>query len=273
MRFLGFRLFAPLASFGDVAVGERRPSLTAPTRSMVLGLLGACLGVRRDDAEGQAELERSLGVATRTDAPGRLLVDYHTAQAPDGTRLKEWARREGRPPGTRREELSANFDRKGELVPLDTKLSSREYRCDAAFAVCVWVKAPEARWSLEDLVRHLRAPVFVPYAGRKGAPLALPFEPTLIEAAHPVAALRDLRFRLDDTLRPVLAGERERVYRWEQEWPGLTPARTETRRDRIGSRARWQFLPREEHVCSEPLAEPTDSAEGTDVPQSDRAGA
>ncbi|MBI5510180.1 MAG: type I-E CRISPR-associated protein Cas5/CasD [Deltaproteobacteria bacterium] len=265
MHFVGFRLYAPLASFGDVAVGERRPSLTAPTRSMILGLVAGCLGIRRDQADEQAELERALGVATRTDAPGALLVDYHTAQAPDETRRKAFRKRQGVPIATRREELSATFDKDGTPHALDTQLSQRQYRTDAIFAVCVWLKHGDGPWTVESLAEALRRPVFTPYAGRKAAPLALPFEPALVEADSPVAALRQLRFSLDAHCADRLArGSSERVYRWEGEWPGLTAERGEVRRDRVLSRTRWQFLTRDEHVLSE-----TTSEEASDVPESD----
>lgn len=252
MRFLGFRLYAPLCSFGDVAVGERRPSLAAPSRSMVLGLVGACLGVPRHDAEGQAELERSLGVATRTDAEGSLLVDYHTAQAPDGTRIKAFEKREGRSVATRLDEVSATFDKDGTHHGLDTQLSQRQYRVDAAFVVCVWLRDGTARWSLESIEEHLRRPHYAPFAGRKGAPVGLPFEPSIVEAEDPVSAMRAMHFELDGLLKPVSSKSPERIFRWEGDWQGLKTHRTEMRRDRVTSRARWQFHLREEHVLTEP---------------------
>lgn len=259
MRFLGFRLYAPLCSFGDVAVGGQRPSLSAPTRSMVLGLVGACLGISRHDVDGQDELERCLGIATRTDAEGSLLVDYHTAQAPDAARIKAFTKREGRPPSTRLDEVSATFDRDGVRCPLDTQLSQRQYRVDAAYAVCLWLRGSAARWSLETIVDHLRMPRYVPFAGRKGAAIALPFEPSIVDAEEPVAALRSLRFTLDAVIEtPVASKSRERTYRWEGEWQGLVPQRTDVRRDRVASRVRWQFLTRAEHVL-------TEAKEGADV--------
>jgi CRISPR system Cascade subunit CasD len=264
MRFLGFRLYAPLASFGDVAVGERRPSLTAPSRSMILGLVAACLGVRRDEADGQVELERALGVATRTDAPGTLLVDYQTAQSPDGPRRAAYLRRHGTPIATRRDEVRATFDKAGARHPLDTQLSQRQYRADAAFAICLWLRDDRSPWSLELLVDRLRQPRFVPFAGRKSAALALPFEPTLVDAANPVEALRALRFSLDGFVGKLPRASQEQVYRWEGVWPGLAHDRTEVRRDRVLSRARWQFLTRDEHVFTEPRIE-----EVTDVSESD----
>src|SRR5689334_9356211 len=86
--FLCFRLHGPLASWGDIAVGERRPSAPHVSRSAVLGLIAAALGIRRDDSDAWGELDRSVGFASRTDAPGELLVDYHTAQGPDEKLLR-----------------------------------------------------------------------------------------------------------------------------------------------------------------------------------------
>lgn len=264
MRFLCFRLFAPLASFGDVAVGERRPTLAAPTRSMVLGLVGACLGIRRDDVDGQAALAHDLGVATRTDAEGSLLVDYHTAQAPDEPRIKAYRRRWGRYPATRREELSCTVDAKGEPVELGTQLSQRQYRSDAAFAVALWLQREPAAWSLERIGEALETPGFVPYAGRRSAAIAMPFQPHLAEADDPVAALRDARFSLDEAigsiLRPKGRVPMQRIFRWEGDWQGLTPDRTEARRDQVVSKTRWQFIQRDENVLVERV-----ETEGTHV--------
>ena len=45
-ELLVFRLFGPLASWGEIAVGQVRPSAVRPTRSALLGLLaGGVVGV------------------------------------------------------------------------------------------------------------------------------------------------------------------------------------------------------------------------------------
>lgn len=248
--FLCLRLHGPLASWGDVAVGERRPSTPHPSRSAVLGILAAALGVRRDDAESWSELDRKLGFASRTDAPGHLLVDYHTAQGPDEKLLRAEAgaaKRAGRSwhrPATRRAELS--FPRRD----LSTMLSSRQYRVDAVWTIAVWARGEGAapRWSLEALADALRRPCLVPYLGRKSCPLDVPMEPQVVEAADPAAAMAAARFRTDDVLDPVRrAGEGKGSLQWEGEWSGLVPDRTVRRRDRVSSRARWQFAERDEH--------------------------
>ena len=60
MDFLVFQLQGPMAAWGDTAVGEFRPSLDAPGLSSLVGLLGAALGLRREDV-GQQQMGRGVG--------------------------------------------------------------------------------------------------------------------------------------------------------------------------------------------------------------------
>ena len=246
--FLCFRLHGPLAAWGDIAVGGSRPSTPHASRSAVLGLVAAALGLRREDGDACVELDRSFGFASRTDAPGALLVDYHTAQGPKEKLLRaeeraahkaklSWHR-----PATRRAELAyPRWD-------LATVLSSRQYRVDALYTVALWALDAAPRWSLEQLQAVLRAPHFVPYLGRKSCPLDLPMEPQLVDASDPVAALSRAKFNTDALVGPVLdRGRGSATVQWEGDWPGLAAAQTVRRRDRVLSRARWQFTERQEH--------------------------
>ena len=83
-RFLTFALVAPLASFGAIAVGERRSGWDRPSRSAVLGLVGACLGVEREDDAGQEALASSYAIALLCHSPGalarRLPYDFRSPQ-------------------------------------------------------------------------------------------------------------------------------------------------------------------------------------------------
>jgi CRISPR system Cascade subunit CasD len=247
--FLCFRLHGPLGSWGDIAVGERRPTTPHASRSAVLGIVAAALGIRREDGDALAELDHSLGFASRTDVPGELLVDFHTAQGPDEKLLRGEARvakRAGQPwhrPETRRAELA--FRRQA----LSTLLSSRQYRVDAVWTAAVWLR-PEAagRWPLAGVADALRRPRFVPYLGRKSCPLDVPMEPQVIDASDPVDAMARAVFHTGDLLGPVLSrGEGRATVHWEGTWDGLEPDETSRRRDRVTSRARWQFGEREEH--------------------------
>src|SRR5262245_9934555 len=78
-RFLLFTLAAPLASFGTVAVGERRPTWDRPSKSQIIGLVAGALGIERGDEDKQQILAAGLGYAVRVDDPGQLATDYHTA--------------------------------------------------------------------------------------------------------------------------------------------------------------------------------------------------
>ena len=165
MRFLLFTLYAPMGSFGEIAVGERRMSWARPGRSAVLGLVAAASGIERTDEDTHRNLEAGLWYAVRTDAPGRPFIDYHTAQTPKARRGRTFA--------TRREELESD--------DLNTVLSSREWRSDACFTVSLWPRVEDAV-DLDEMAGALRRPRFALYLGRKSAPLGLPLDPAVIEA-------------------------------------------------------------------------------------------
>lgn len=246
--FLCFRLHGPLASWGDIAVGERRPSTPHLSRSAVLGLVAGALGIRRDDADGWSELDRVIGFASRTDAPGELLIDFHTAQGPDEKLLRAQegaAKKAGvawHRPATRRAELAF---RRHEL---STLLSSRQYRADAVWTSALWIRAEGAAWSLEGIADALRRPCFVPYLGRKSCPLDVPMEPQIVDASDPAEAMSRATFHTDELLEAVFRNAAGKAtIQWEGAWPGLEPSQTLRRRDRVLSRARWQFTEREEH--------------------------
>jgi CRISPR system Cascade subunit CasD len=213
--------------------------------------VAAGLGIRRNDADAWAELDRTLGFASRTEAPGELLVDFHTAQGPDEKLLRadeRRARKAGEPwqrPATRRAELAYG------RADLSTLLSTRQYRVDALWTAALWLRGVRSPWSLEQLRDALLHPFFLPYLGRKSCPLDLPMEPQVVEAPDPVAGMAGAAFHTDDLLDPVLrSGAGKATVQWEGDWPGLVPAQTSRRRDRVLNRARWQFTEREEHQRS-----------------------
>ncbi|MDI4638810.1 MULTISPECIES: type I-E CRISPR-associated protein Cas5/CasD [Halomonadaceae] len=234
--YLVFRLYAPLASWGEAAVGETRPTATHPGRGAIIGLLGAALGIRRDDDAGQQALGESVRVAIKQRSPGTLLRDYHTAQVPS-TQNKVTYR-------TRRDELNA--PRK----VLNTILSSRDYRCDGLWTVAVWATA-SATISLEALEKALERPCFPLFLGRKSCPLAAPLAPRRVPA-------ETLRAALDSDFEPILPGERhllrlpdEVMYYWEGDAECLDGegqgAESSEVWDQPLNRRRWQFGPRVEY--------------------------
>lgn len=255
MHFLLFRLYGPMASWGDIAIGERRPSAAWPTKSAVLGLIAGALGLRRVDREGHEALRDGLGFACRVDAPGHLLEDFHTAEAPSGPSLRQYAKETGAPVATRREELLALRDKD------NPTLSYRQYRGDAAAVACVWRRTDSAP-ALETLRDALRRPVFAPSLGRRSCVPALPFAPRIDEAESAPAALRGAVLGDEQLLAPLLRAVEHVHLHWEGEGhsEGVAPLKTVRRRDVPLDRERWQFHDREEHMALIPG--PARKAEG-----------
>lgn len=235
--FLLATLYAPIASWGDITVGERRTSWDRPSRSAILGLIGAALGIDRQDQDGHDALDAGYGVAVRVDAPGRVMVDYQTAQTISQAEIKRSR------PRTRREMI-----RHGERQhKLETILSWREARVDAAYTLALWAR-DEARWPLPALAAALRTPVFPLYAGRKAHPLGWPMQPEVVEGRSVAEALAG---------RPPLGGDNRFLSLRPPTGPAsvscdldiavqhdLAGSRIEMRRDSAPNRTRWQFAER-----------------------------
>lgn len=263
--YLVFQLYGPLAAWGDIAVGETRPSSFAPAKSAVLGLVAAALGLRRPDTTRDEILRRQwearhvalaegYGMAVKLTQPGLPMTDYHTAQVPSsgsGRNKKVFA--------TRRDELTR--------LPrhdLNTILSRRDYRQDAYAAVALWARAG-APYSLDELRVKLLAPEFVLYLGRKPCPPALPLIPVTTSAESVEAALAGFSFAetanqiwADDsqTIKLMLEkmAETNPMLLWDVDAEtGLASEQTITRRDTSTSRHRWQFAVREERRAHLPI--------------------
>lgn len=227
-NYIVFRLYGPLVSWGDIAVGEYRPSFTHPSKSAIVGLIAAALGIRRDEEDRQQRLAESCYFAVRVDSMGTLLRDYHTTQVP--------SERKGVPHSTRKSELA--------MEELNTILSSRDYRCDAVYTVAIYV-TDAAPHTVQDLAAALKKPVFTLYLGRKSCPLALPLQPQVVSTATLREALENVTF--DDELSVIIATGTASVYWEDNSSSGLEQQQIIIRRDAPRSRKRWQFSDRREN--------------------------
>jgi len=131
------QLAGPMQSWGFRSRFDNRDTGLEPTRSGVIGLLCAAQGRGRDT--DLSDFER-LRMGVRVDAPGRVAVDYHTAQP-------VW---------------------RGSTA---TTVSNRYYLADARFLV--GLQADDAEW-LESLEAALRDPVWSLFLGRKSFAPSLP---------------------------------------------------------------------------------------------------
>ncbi|HEX4495495.1 MAG TPA: type I-E CRISPR-associated protein Cas5/CasD [Thermoanaerobaculia bacterium] len=252
--FLLFRLYGPLASWGEIAVGEVRPTALHPTRSALLGLLAAALGLRRGDDDFLSALGATLRFAIFVERAGVPARDYHTIQVATPRR--------GRMALTRADQLrERRFD-------LGTILSYRDYRCDALYDVAAWHEGDQVAFPLGRLEAALKRPVFTLYLGRKSCPLALPLGARVVEADS-------ARVALESQPAPELKvpGDRYRAFPaqlpgsplglfWEGD-SGLGPKAAESRairRDDPVSSARRIFRTRtEEFQAVDRHASPEDS--------------
>jgi len=234
-KYLIFRLYGPMASWGDIAVGEVRPSLMIPSKSAVMGLIAAALGIRREQEEQQRQLNLSYGFAVRVDRAGIPMVDYHTAQVPSSGKG-----RNRRVFHTRREEI--NGVSKHEL---NTVLSQRDYRMDAFYTIALWMRK-DAPYALEIIADKLKEPEFVLYLGRKACPLALPVETRITEADSLKGALQKTMFDCLCEMDQLSSDKNPAVY-WDKDIDsGMTSQHVFERRDEVLSRKRWQFDVRKE---------------------------
>ena len=137
MATLLLRLAAPLQAWGVDSKFETRKTNREPTKSGVIGLLAAALGLRRDESEGLARLT-GLRFGVRVEREGQLLVDYHTAKTQD-------------------EKTSY--------------VTYRHYLQDAVFLAGLESEDAALLQQLQDALQH---PAFPLYLGRRSCPPALP---------------------------------------------------------------------------------------------------
>jgi len=163
-EFLILRLQGVMQSWGGHTYEDYRPSMIFPTRSALVGLLAACLGIERIDSKKQKALSESFRYAVRSDEmryPIRKLTDFHTvleARKADGS------------------------------VNKNPVVSRREYLCDASFTVALHLTEKPA-FTMDDLIIAVRKPVYTPFLGRRSCPLSVPLFHSRIEGVSFLDAL------------------------------------------------------------------------------------
>jgi len=228
MNWLVILIAAPLASFGEEPGNARRGSSDRPTRSALLGLAGAALGIDRADAEGQRAVFASLLTATRTLSPGAPVTDFHTFQS-----LPESAGR-----------VATRADALARRAELETSITRRDYRSDGRWQAA-YVASDGAVVSLQDLQQAFLRPRFTLWAGRKSCPLAHPLAPTIVEAEDVETAFRSHATTLGLNERAATSVAIDS--RLTTPAP-VTNARRHRRQDEPGDRVRWHFAARDETI-------------------------
>jgi CRISPR system Cascade subunit CasD len=140
MNTLFLRLEGPMQSWGRQDKSDFRAAGDMPTRSGVVGLLGAALGIR--SGEGLRELSQSIQFAVRVDNAGIRMVDFQTAN-----------------------EKYRQAD--GGSKPVDYRqIINKEYLAGASFLVAVRGNQE----TIERLAAAVRRPKWPYFLGRKSCP-------------------------------------------------------------------------------------------------------
>jgi CRISPR system CASCADE complex protein casD len=148
MGTLLLRLAAPLQAWGTESKFESRRTQREPSKSGVIGMLAAALGLRRD-----ADLSEltALRFGVRVDREGKVIRDFHTAQAVKAVK-------------------AAKKDKNEEPEKIGY-VTSRYYLSDAVFLVGL---ESEDHALLKKIETALRTPCFPLFLGRRSCPPTLP---------------------------------------------------------------------------------------------------
>lgn len=135
MSTLLIHLAAPIQSWGIDSKFDTRRTAREPSKSGVVGLLSAAMGIKRNEDEKIATLA-SLRFGVRVDKEGTLMRDFHTAR---DTRKKQ----------------------------VVSYVTNRYYLMDAVFVVGL---EGSDKKLLEQMEKALNAPAFPLYLGRRSCP-------------------------------------------------------------------------------------------------------
>lgn len=167
------RFAAPMQSWGTKSRFDERDTELEPSKSGVLGLICAALGIDREDWDSLEPLTR-LPMGVRVDREGVLRRDYHTAQ--------EVIRADGK--GVQ-----------------DTAVSQRYYLADAVFLVGLESADKEQLEQIQEALKNPRWPLSF---GRKSF---VPSKPVWLEDGLQEAALRSAL----TTYRPLTGDKPSRL--------------------------------------------------------------
>jgi len=178
--FLIIKLQGAMQAWGGHTFEDYRPSHIIPTRSAVVGLLGACLGIDRADIQGIADLNSSFELMVRADKRkvqtkqfGQIkekiltmhkMTDFHTVL--DARKVDGSAR-------------------------TDAIISHREYLCDAEFSLALEFRN-NAVFNLEKVKQAIQKPYYTPFLGRRSCPIQQPLFKTIVAAENAQKALAQI---------------------------------------------------------------------------------
>lgn len=149
-----------LSAYGLQTFDVHRKINHFPTRSAVIGLLGAAVGISRENHQQLFKLSNRLKIAVQVNNTGQKIVDYHTV---------------------------LNFRSPMGKIQKGTKPTYREYWCDSEHSFAITADDEV----IELLSNKVRSPVFTLFQGRKSCPLTRPLFDSMVENNNPANALKE----------------------------------------------------------------------------------
>ena len=230
-----FHIAGTMCSWGEIAFGTNRSTSNRPTKSAIIGIVAAALGIERTNSRDLMALSTGYDYIFVSAGIESEMQDYSTVETPASPLgEKTWL-----PPRS----LELNCEK------TETIVVRRNYLCNGYYSVFI-VPKDGAKYDLHQIKEALEHPKYVPYLGRKSCPLSFPMCPT-IEQYDRIYDLIE-----DKALSPFLSNSTC------MEWGGLrknslhiystyriddNPTIEHVRNDEINNRHRWQFYERIEY--------------------------
>ncbi|MCK5546576.1 MAG: type I-E CRISPR-associated protein Cas5/CasD [Rhodospirillaceae bacterium] len=178
--FLIIKLQGAMQAWGGHTFEDYRPSHIFPTRSAVVGLLGACLGIDRADTQSRADLNASFELTVRANQR-KVKMEYYGQVREQILTMQKMT------------DFHTVLDaRKVDGAPRkDAIISRREYLCDADFSLALGFKS-NAVFDLEQVEAAIQKPHYTPSLGRRSCPIQHPLFETIVAAENAQEALAQI---------------------------------------------------------------------------------
>ncbi|GAD89979.1 putative CRISPR-associated protein [Vibrio halioticoli NBRC 102217] len=147
-----------MSAYGLQTFDVHRRANHFPTRSGIIGLLGAAMGIKRSDHHKLYQLSQEVLIAVQVNNAGTKITDYHTVQ---------------------------NFRSPQGKIQKGTKPTYRDYWCDSEHTFAITGE----KSLIVQLSQSVRFPTFTLFQGRKSCPLTRPLYEGICIQNNPVEAL------------------------------------------------------------------------------------
>ncbi|ABM03388.1 CRISPR-associated protein, Cas5e family [Psychromonas ingrahamii 37] len=149
-----------MSAYGLQTFDVHRRANHFPTRSAIMGILGAAMGITRENFNELYALSEQLKIAVQVNLSGEKMVDYHTVQ---------------------------HFRSPQGKIQKGVKPTYREYWCDSEHTFAI----SAAEHVIEKLVNSVKFPEFTLFQGRKSCPLTRPLFEAVTDDDNPANALKN----------------------------------------------------------------------------------